>query len=129
MFNLLEELVSREHGDETWDDLLEASGLEGAYTSLGSYPDEDLTRLVGSASGPSPGPRRARSSGSRPLSPVAHAGRGGGRGDTGGRRRGGRETMKRVEPVRILLVEDQPADVRLTREILAQGKVANDLYT
>jgi len=37
--------------------------------------------------------------------------------------------MTRIEPIRILLVEDQPADVRLTREILAQGKVANDLYT
>ena len=33
-----------------------------------------------------------------------------------------------VLPVQILLVEDSPADVRLTREALADGKVANDLH-
>lgn len=36
--------------------------------------------------------------------------------------------MMPVEPIKILLVEDQPADVRLTQEVLKQGKVANDLY-
>ena len=36
--------------------------------------------------------------------------------------------MKPVEPIKILLVEDQPADVRLTEEVLKQGKVANELY-
>ena len=36
--------------------------------------------------------------------------------------------MKPGEPIRILLVEDQPADVRLTEEVLKQGKVANELY-
>ena len=30
-------------------------------------------------------------------------------------------------PVRILLVEDDPADVRLTREMLRESKVRNDL--
>jgi hypothetical protein len=49
-FNLLEELVSREFGDDAWDDLLADSGLEGAYTSLGSYPDDELRRLVAAAS-------------------------------------------------------------------------------
>jgi len=33
-----------------------------------------------------------------------------------------------TEPIKILLVEDQPADVRLTQEVLKQGKVANELY-
>jgi CheY-like chemotaxis protein len=33
-----------------------------------------------------------------------------------------------IEPIKILLVEDQPADVRLTEEVLKQGKVANELY-
>jgi chemotaxis family two-component system response regulator Rcp1 len=33
-----------------------------------------------------------------------------------------------VEPIKILLVEDQPADVRLTEEVLKQGKVANELF-
>jgi len=50
VFNLLEQIVAAEHGDETWEQLLDASGLDGAYTSLGSYPDEDLYKLVGAAS-------------------------------------------------------------------------------
>jgi hypothetical protein len=50
VFNLLEGAVSREHGDDAWDDLLLAAGLDGAYTSLGSYPDSDLTDLVAAAS-------------------------------------------------------------------------------
>jgi hypothetical protein len=50
VFNLLEQLVARDFGEDTWDALLEASGLDGVYTSLGSYPDEDLRKLVGAAS-------------------------------------------------------------------------------
>ena len=50
VFNLLEQLVTEEHGDETWEDLLDAADLDGAYTSLGSYPDEHLFKLVGAAS-------------------------------------------------------------------------------
>ena len=49
VFNLLEELVRREHGEAAWDGLLDAAGVEGAYTSLGSYPDAELYRLVGAA--------------------------------------------------------------------------------
>ncbi|MBI3894507.1 MAG: heme NO-binding domain-containing protein [Acidobacteria bacterium] len=50
VFNLLEEVIRREHGEETWDALLEATRLEGAYTSLGNYPDQDLAKFVGAAS-------------------------------------------------------------------------------
>jgi hypothetical protein len=50
VFNMLEQLVSRDYGEDTWDDLLDAAGLDGAYTSLGSYEDADLFRLVGAAS-------------------------------------------------------------------------------
>ena len=50
VFDLLEQVVSNEFGEETWDQLLEQSGVEGAYTSLGTYPDEELYRLVGAAS-------------------------------------------------------------------------------
>lgn len=50
VFNVLEELVTRNYGEDTWDALLERSRLDGAYTSLGSYPDEDLIKLVGVAS-------------------------------------------------------------------------------
>ena len=45
VFNLLEQLVARDYGEDTWDALLDASGLEGAYTSLGSYPDGDFVKL------------------------------------------------------------------------------------
>lgn len=50
IFNLLEEIVTEEHGAETWDDLLDRADLDGAYTSLGSYPDEDLAKIVEAAS-------------------------------------------------------------------------------
>lgn len=50
VFDLLEEIVVREHGEETWDLLLERSGLDGAYTSLGNYPDAELAALVAAAS-------------------------------------------------------------------------------
>jgi hypothetical protein len=50
VFNLLEETVTRDYGEDAWDDLLDAAGLEGAYTSLGGYPDGDLIALVGAAS-------------------------------------------------------------------------------
>lgn len=50
VYNLLEACVSSEYGEDSWDDLLAAAGLEGAYTSLGSYPDEDLFALVAAAS-------------------------------------------------------------------------------
>jgi hypothetical protein len=50
VFNLLEQMVSRDHGEDTWDDLLSTAGLMGAYTSLGSYPDEHLGKLLTAAS-------------------------------------------------------------------------------
>ena len=50
VFSLLEDAVTRAHGEEVWDDLLDRAGLKGAYTSLGSYPDSDLTSLVSAAS-------------------------------------------------------------------------------
>jgi hypothetical protein len=50
VFDLLEQAVVQEHGEDAWDDLLHRSGLVGAYTTLGSYPDEDLGRLVAQAS-------------------------------------------------------------------------------
>jgi len=38
VFNLLEEVVTTHHGSDTWDLLLDTARLDGAYTSLGSYP-------------------------------------------------------------------------------------------
>lgn len=51
VFNLLEEAVGEAHGEQAWDHLLELAGVDGAYTSLGSYPDEEMAALVGAASG------------------------------------------------------------------------------
>ena len=50
IFNLLEEVVTQEFGEDTWDQLLEAAQVDGTFTSLGNYPDADLFKLVGAAS-------------------------------------------------------------------------------
>ena len=50
VFNVLEEVIRKEYEESTWDTLLEAAELEGSYTSLGNYPDQDLTKLVIAAS-------------------------------------------------------------------------------
>ncbi len=49
VFNLLEEIVTLHYGLSAWDELLEKTQLEGAYTSLGSYPDTDFWKLVAAA--------------------------------------------------------------------------------
>jgi hypothetical protein len=50
VFNLLEQVVVNHHGEAIWDELLDKTGLAGAYTSLGSYPDDQVFALVGAAS-------------------------------------------------------------------------------
>lgn len=50
VFNLLEQVVVRRYGEAAWDRLLDATGLSGSYTSLGSYPDEEIGRLVAAGS-------------------------------------------------------------------------------
>ncbi len=50
IFNLLEEVVTAEYGEDTWDVLLDRSSAGGAYTSLGSYADDELMKLVGAVS-------------------------------------------------------------------------------
>ncbi len=49
LFNLLEEVVIREHGEVAWERMLELAAAEGAYTSLGTYPDDEFMDLVGAA--------------------------------------------------------------------------------
>lgn len=46
IFNLLEQAVVDEHGPTVWEALLGDTGLDGAWTSVGSYPDDDLLALV-----------------------------------------------------------------------------------
>lgn len=49
VFNLLEEVVTHAHGEHVWDSLLDAAELGGSYTSLGSYQDEQMEKLVNAA--------------------------------------------------------------------------------
>lgn len=49
IFNLLEEAAEQHFGPDTWTDLVEASGVSGSYTSLGSYPDAEILALVETA--------------------------------------------------------------------------------
>ena len=49
VFNVLEEVVTDHYGADTWDALLADARCDGAYTSLGSYPDDELMRLAACA--------------------------------------------------------------------------------
>jgi hypothetical protein len=49
VFNLLQQVVTDAYGADAWDDLLDAAGVSGVYTSLGSYSDEELEKLVAAA--------------------------------------------------------------------------------
>lgn len=50
IFNLAEQVVTDAYGADTWDTLLDDTGLDGIFTTLGSYPDDQLVALVGAAS-------------------------------------------------------------------------------
>jgi len=50
IFNLLEEVVTTHIDEKMWDAILESAGADGAYTSLGNYPDEEFVRLLGALS-------------------------------------------------------------------------------
>jgi hypothetical protein len=50
VFNLLEEVVTHTYGEQVWDSLLDTTGLDGSYTSLGHYPDAQMEKLVQAAS-------------------------------------------------------------------------------
>lgn len=46
IFNLVEEIISQDYGIETWEDLLDQSGVPGAYSAVASYPDEQLFTII-----------------------------------------------------------------------------------
>ena len=46
VFNLLEQVVSEEAGEAAWERAITDSGVDGAYTSLGTYPHEELVALA-----------------------------------------------------------------------------------
>lgn len=49
IFNLLEDMVSGQDGDAAWDELLDAAALDGGYSAIGNYPDQELLDLVSAA--------------------------------------------------------------------------------
>lgn len=50
VFRLFETVVTQHHGEGMWDALLQDAQLEGVYSSLGSYEDAELGKLVQAAS-------------------------------------------------------------------------------
>jgi predicted hydrocarbon binding protein len=46
IFNLLQEVIEQEHDPDMWDFILEETGAEGIYSSIGSYPDENFFSLI-----------------------------------------------------------------------------------
>lgn len=57
LFNLLEAVVTAEFGEDAWDDTLDAAGVIGAYTAIGSYEDAEFLTLLGAM--PTRGPSSA----------------------------------------------------------------------
>lgn len=51
LFNVVEDVVDETLPADSWDRALEDGHLHGAYTSMGSYPDGELTTIVGSLAG------------------------------------------------------------------------------
>ena len=49
VFNVVEEVVTELYDADTWDDLLDSVGLDGAYTALGNYGDDQLAAIVDAA--------------------------------------------------------------------------------
>lgn len=49
VFNIVEEVVVARLGLAAWDTIVKASGVSGAYTSLGTYDDGDLRAIVAAA--------------------------------------------------------------------------------
>lgn len=46
LFTVIEEVVVTNFGEDAWDEVLRRAGADGAYTSLGDYPDSDLFQIV-----------------------------------------------------------------------------------
>jgi hypothetical protein len=49
VFNVAEDVITADAGADLWDDLLADAGVGGAYTSLGTYDDDDLFAILRAA--------------------------------------------------------------------------------
>ena len=50
IFNLLEQVVVEDFGADVWEKILDDAGLDGVYTSVGTYDHDELHKLVGATS-------------------------------------------------------------------------------
>ncbi len=46
VFNVVEDVVREVLSEDAWDDVIVEAGVDGAYTSLGTYADEELAAIV-----------------------------------------------------------------------------------
>jgi predicted hydrocarbon binding protein len=46
LFNVVEDVVTEAMSADAWDDVVEAAGVDGSYTSLATYPDTELTAIA-----------------------------------------------------------------------------------
>jgi len=46
VFNAAEAAVVELYDEDTWDDILDAAGVDGVYSSVGSYEDGEMTAIV-----------------------------------------------------------------------------------
>ena len=49
VLNVIEEVVVDQFGPAAWEQILSDAGLDGAFTSLGNYPDSDFHAVVSAA--------------------------------------------------------------------------------
>ena len=66
LFNVAQDVVDETLPEATWDRTLAATGLAGAYTSLGDYPDAELSTIIAELSA---------STGLSPEEVLRHVGR------------------------------------------------------
>ncbi len=50
IFNAVESAVGKLVSPDAWDDLIEAADVDGSYTAIGNYSDDDLAAIVAAAS-------------------------------------------------------------------------------
>jgi hypothetical protein len=46
LLNVVEDVVTEAMSPDAWDDVIDAAGVDGSYTSLATYPDAELTAIV-----------------------------------------------------------------------------------
>ena len=51
LFCVVQDVVETEYGADAWDDVIALAGVDGAYTSLGNYPDIELVAIVNALRG------------------------------------------------------------------------------